>query len=137
GHPRVPTAIEMNHLTEARAALAAAAMPAAGAAPRDEARLLEGMLHEGVRQRDRVRLTGAMQKMAHAPPQVLLAIHAQDALDLRDRRAPRRGHAAAAIEQSVVSLRRVALAQAPHRARRHAQDLGGFIPAQLSTQSFQ
>jgi hypothetical protein len=91
--PRMPTAIEVQEFAEARARLAAAAVPGAGAALGEQAGELPGRLHRGVGQRDGIVATGDLIEVAAIEAEIALAVEPQHPLDVGDRGAAGRGPA--------------------------------------------
>ncbi|OLC65848.1 MAG: hypothetical protein AUH76_02060 [Candidatus Rokubacteria bacterium 13_1_40CM_4_67_11] len=69
-----------------------------------------------------------LMKVPHVEPRIALAVEAQQALHLGQRRTPRRRALASVIEQSLETVVLVAPAQTTHRPRADAQDLGHMDP---------
>src|SRR5439155_25428719 len=133
GTPREPgmrAAVQMQQLAEARAGLAAPAMPAARATLGHQPSLLQGRLHKGVGEGHVLVATHELVEVPDVESRVPLPIEAQDALDLGKRREPRRGPLAPPIQQPVIAhplLPRAPSTQAP---RVHPQNIRSLRPCQ-------
>jgi hypothetical protein len=107
----------VQQLAEAGAGLAAAAMPAPGPMFGQELGRLQGLLDEGIGQADAVVALDRFVEVVGVEPRVALPVQAQNALDLGDGRAPRRGMAPAPIPEPVVAEALVAQPPPGRRVR--------------------
>src|SRR5438093_6732042 len=132
GQPAMATAVEVEQLAVTRARLAAAAMPAAGLVGGDEARHLQGLLHEGIAEAHVMVATRELMEMADVEALVALAIEGEPALHFRHRRPLGRGRLPTAVEEALIPLVLQLPAQAPDAARTAPEDVGGLQPGELA-----
>src|SRR5215468_4708690 len=84
GEPAVAAAVQMQQLAEARARLAPAAMPTAGAAFGHEPRALQSLLDEGIAEPHLMMPSRELVKMADIEAGIVLAVEREHALQLGD-----------------------------------------------------
>jgi hypothetical protein len=89
----------------------------------DEAGGLQDLFHETVGHRHAVLALGNLVKVAHVKAAIPLAVHPQHVLDGPHRHPPDRRPQQALVHEAGIPMRFVALAPAPQRSRRPAQDV--------------
>src|SRR5262245_19944105 len=95
----MPTAIDVEQLTEARARLAPTAMPPARPMLLYQAGRLQGLFEEAVGDGDAVLARGHLMKVPHIESPIPLPIEAQQPLDFRRRDPPNRGRMPPFVDQ--------------------------------------
>src|SRR3989449_877612 len=98
----------------------------------DEARHLQGLLHEGIAEAHVMVATRELMEMADVEALVALAIEGEPALHFRHRRPLGRGRLPTAVEEALIPLVLQLPAQAPDAARTAPEDVGGLQPGELA-----